>query len=583
MDERQEFAPQTSSHVLEKIEAVLQGKENELRQLDTYHEQLAREHNERIEFNEVLSKTLQFFKEFGPNDLGGNTDLLSASAAPINASAAFGQGGGYGTRVDQMKFAMLTGVVESDVRNKFERMLFRITRGNCFIRFDPIDDLIVDPETAEKMKKEVFSIFYKSETIERKLKKVCDAFKAKTYELDSQKPADITRKILDNESDLKESAEVLRINRVSCVRICDDIAYRQHTWRRLVRHEKIIYHTMNLLKTEVSGMLQGDAWVVKEKLPDVKKMVADAHGGENSGGMPCVVNILPSPWPEPPTHFMLNPVTIVFQKLVDTYGIPRYQEINPAVFTTVTFPFLFGVMFGDVGHGSCVLLGGIYLVATGAGSENTDHGELMNGLYLGRYMIFLMGVFAVYCGLIYNDYFAVSLNLFGSKWRWQEEEECTKMNLTPAQCANAVPLDGMDPTKGDVYAFGTPTSLGSLAPPFASTPGVSSLRMPHLLLSLHPSSHSLVSYLCSLACLLYRHRPAVARSLERPALLQFFQDETFRYSGHHPNGCRHYPQRLQRHPHKGVARLHVRGDTDDGVLMLSIRLLDHPHPRQVEH
>ena len=33
------------------------------------------------------------------------------------------------------------------------------------------------------------------------------------------------------------------------------------------------------------------------------------------------------------------------------YGVPSYKEINPALFTTVTFPWLFGMMFGDMGHG----------------------------------------------------------------------------------------------------------------------------------------------------------------------------------------------------------------------------------------
>lgn len=40
----------------------------------------------------------------------------------------------------------------------------------------------------------------------------------------------------------------------------------------------------------------------------------------------------------------------------------KYQEANPGVFTIVTFPFLFAVMFGDWGHGICIFLATLYFL-----------------------------------------------------------------------------------------------------------------------------------------------------------------------------------------------------------------------------
>lgn len=35
---------------------------------------------------------------------------------------------------------------------------------------------------------------------------------------------------------------------------------------------------------------------------------------------------------------------------MDAYGVARYREVNPTVYTIVTFPFLFAVMFGESGR-----------------------------------------------------------------------------------------------------------------------------------------------------------------------------------------------------------------------------------------
>ncbi len=50
-----------------------------------------------------------------------------------------------------------------------------------------------------------------------------------------------------------------------------------------------------------------------------------------------------------------------FEELVNTYSRPRYEEIDPTALIAITFPLLYGAMFGDVGHGLVLMLIGLIL------------------------------------------------------------------------------------------------------------------------------------------------------------------------------------------------------------------------------
>lgn len=63
----------------------------------------------------------------------------------------------------------------------------------------------------------------------------------------------------------------------------------------------------------------------------------------------------------PPVKLKNNPFSKGFEFYTEMYGLPNYQEFDPTTFIAVTYTVLFGIMFGDVGHGLMVLLAGIFM------------------------------------------------------------------------------------------------------------------------------------------------------------------------------------------------------------------------------
>ncbi len=53
-----------------------------------------------------------------------------------------------------------------------------------------------------------------------------------------------------------------------------------------------------------------------------------------------------------------------FEVLVRNFGIPRYNELDPTILFAISFVLMFGMMFGDIGHGAVIALGGWYFRKT---------------------------------------------------------------------------------------------------------------------------------------------------------------------------------------------------------------------------
>lgn len=106
----------------------------------------------------------------------------------------------------------------------------------------------------------------------------------------------------------------------------------------------------------------------------------------------CTVNDRDAdPRTVPPTK-LKNPKPFrPFEMFVRMYGLPKYDEFDPTIYVALTYSFLFGIMFGDVGQGLCFMIGGFLIY-------HFKHKDL--AAILGS-----AGIFSVIWGLVYNSFF----------------------------------------------------------------------------------------------------------------------------------------------------------------------------------
>ncbi|KAI9072752.1 hypothetical protein K1719_045286 [Acacia pycnantha] len=174
--------------------------------------------------------------------------------------------------------------------------------------------------------------------------------------------------------------------------------------------EKSIYHTLNMLSLDVTKKcLVAEGWSPVYATKQIQDALDRAAFDSNSQ-VGAIFQVLHTREP-PPTYFRTNKFTSSFQSIVDAYRVAKYQEANPTVYTIVTFPFLFAVMFGDWGHGICLLLATLYLIIREKFSRQ-KLGDMMEMAFGCLYVILMMSLFSIFTGLIYNEFFSVPFELF---------------------------------------------------------------------------------------------------------------------------------------------------------------------------
>lgn len=408
---------------IDDIEIKLTEIESELTEMNANGEKLQRTYNELVEYKLVLQKAGDFFHSAQSRAIEQQREYESRQLSGESMEAPLLQDQELsGDSSKPVKLGFLAGLVPREKSMAFERILFRATRGNVFLRQTAVEDPVTDPVSGEKTEKNVFVVFYAGEKVKARILKICDAFGANRYPFAEElgKQAQMISEVSGKLAELKTTIDAGLSHRVN---LLENIGTQFEQWNLLVRKEKSIHHTLNMLSLDVTKKcLVAEGWSPVFATHQVQDALKRAAKDSNSQ-VSAILQVLHTR-ESPPTYFRTNKFTSSYQGIIDSYGVAKYQEANPTVFTVVTFPFLFAVMFGDWGHGICLLLAALYFIIREKKLSSQKLDDITAMTFGGRYVIFLMSLFSIYTGLIYNEFFSVPFELFGPSAYVCRDDSC---------------------------------------------------------------------------------------------------------------------------------------------------------------
>jgi len=428
--------------LIDELEPKLSEHEERVGQMTNSYETLMKRMSELEEARHVLRETATFFNQASTDsryeDVRSSVDeanapLLENAMEHGRSGTNDGMGGGF-----ELEF--VAGTMERARMPTFERVLWRVLRGNLYMNWAEIEEPFTDPSKpkSEGVRKAVFIIFAHGAELLDKIRRISESLGGTLYPIDASADKrnialrEINARIDDLQTVLHNTSTT---RKTELVRIAESIS----AWWAIVRKEKIIYNTMNCFQYDGGRRtLIAEAWVPTRDITAVQLALRRATDSSGTSVPPILHEMRNAK--DPPTFHRTNKFTAGFQGIIDAYGVASYEEINPGLFTTITFPFLFAVMFGDIGHGFIMALSALAFIMLEKKYPRGFGEEITDTFFFGRYIILLMGIFAMYTGFIYNDIFSLNLNLAPSAWIWPNPE-------SEGQAVEAY-------SNGGVYPFG---------------------------------------------------------------------------------------------------------------------------------
>jgi len=201
-------------------------------------------------------------------------------------------------------------------------------------------------------------------------------------------------------SKLEEKGEVekLELLRDKLKEIAEEVKNELPLWLGVAwRHRKIEEAKSKLGKCGKSfHIIYG--WIPKKNYKKLLKILEKATEDE------FIMEVSePSHHDHPPTLIEHKGILTSFGALTKAIGVPSYSEIDPTPIMVLTFPLIFGFMFGDVGHGLVITIAAA--AALYYKRKGIEVGETLNYIVQGSPLLLLCGISSIIIGMLYGELF----------------------------------------------------------------------------------------------------------------------------------------------------------------------------------
>ena len=309
----------------------------------------------------------------------------------------------------------IAGVIDKFDTLRLQMLIFRATRGKAIWITEDIETEILKKEGIKRSKTIYLILFQAGDFIYNKIRTICESFLSEIFDLPSDN--EYQSELNKVNSQINEWNEVIHKTKIEIknyfIKVNRQEKFDSNTikiYEMYIKKEMLVYKTMNKMALE-EKLVHGIFWS-NLNLQQAHDKILDIQSKHRIEGLK-IEEITDKSKLAPPTKIYTNEFIGVFQTIVNTYGIPGYKEVNPALFTIVTFPLLFGMMFGDIAHGLLLFFFATYLWLNKTKIE--ESASMLKGLLDARYLFLLMGFFATFFGLLYNDFMSIPLELFGGE------------------------------------------------------------------------------------------------------------------------------------------------------------------------